>query len=408
METRAVPLQPPSLRHIVMIAELSRSSTISECSKKLFLSKAAVTTALKDAEQRLGQTLFKRSNRGVAPAPEGELFAKRCIRAENLLKRFQRFAPATQAQRGIHQCLTDSQLRALIEVTQHQNYSLAAHHTGLAQPTLHRSIRELEALLGQPLFRRAGRGVEATRQARSLARLANLAYAEIQQGIDELEFSSGMRSGQLRIGCLPMARTDLLPESIALTMAQYPAAKISIVDGPYEEQLGLLLQGSLDLVIGALRHPAPTSEISQQPLFDDQLGVVVRSGHPLLAKENLQVTDLANLEWIVPRAGTPTRNIFNHMLGTTLQNTTGQPIECSSMVAIRGLLVRTDRAVLISVRQMRPELDTGQVAVLPLNLPLGQRTIGYSTRIDWQPTPLQASYIRQLAICGSSTSRSMA
>ena len=68
------------------------------------------------------------------------------------------------------------------------------------------------------------------------------------------------------------------------------------------------------------------------------------------------------------------------------------------MVAIQGLLTRTYRAVLISVRQMRPELDTGQIAVVPITLPKSERLIGFSTRNDWQPTPLQAAYLTQLEL----------
>ena len=382
----------------MMLAELSRCQSITEASEKLFLSKAAVTSALKEVETRLSCTLFTRSNRGINLTAQGEIFSARCRRAENQLRGFQRFALGSSRTRMLPRRLSDSQLRALIEVTRYQNYSLAAHHTGLAQPTLHRSIRELEDLLGQALFRRAGRGVEATTLARKLSRLANLAYSEIQQGIEELQFNQGMNQGRLRIGCLPMARTDLLPESIANTVKGFPLAKISVVDGPYEEQLGMLLQGDLDLIIGALREPAPTPEIKQQPLFNDRLGVVVRAEHPLLQRTQLCLNDLVELEWIAPRDGTPTRDIFNKLIGRSLAKSGCQPIECSSMVAIRGLLSRTDRAVLISVRQMRPELDTGQIAVVPITLPKSERLIGFSTRNDWQPTPLQAAYLTQLEL----------
>lgn len=385
-----------SIRHLMMLAELSRCDTIADCADRLFLSKSAITAGLKDIEARLDHRLFDRSSQGISLTPEGQIFSLRCHRAEAYLRRFQKFSLGNKSRRDLHRRLSDSQLRALIEVTRYQNYSLAAHHTGIAQPSLHRSIRELEDLMGQQLFRRSGRGVEATSLARNLSRFANLAYAEIDQGLDELMLESGQKSGRLRIGCLPMARTDLLPQSITDILRDYPGARISVVDGPYDEQLALLLQGELDLIIGALRDPPPTNEITQTPLFNDQLGVVVRSGHPLTTMKSVEQDNLRNLAWIVPREGTPTRAIFDRLLGGQINMESTPPVECSSMVAIRGLLLRSDRAALISIRQMRPDLDLGQVAVLPVCLPNAGRLIGYSARTDWQATPLQKRFVSLL------------
>jgi DNA-binding transcriptional LysR family regulator len=198
------------------------------------------------------------------------------------------------------------------------------------------------------------------------------------------------------IGCLPMARTDLLPESVVQLLQAFPSARVSIVDGPYDEQLHGLLQGEIDLILGAIRTQVDNRELVQEALFDDPLAIIVRPGHPTLGQQNLSFKDLLRLEWIAPREGTPTRELFRYLFARHGEPEPAALIECSSLIAIRGLLSRSDRASLISLRQVRPEIEANLLAALPMQLPFCSRPIGITTRRDWEPTQLQANYLQTL------------
>ena len=52
-----------------------------------------------------------------------------------------------------------SQLRAVVAVAEHGSLRAAARSLGTAQPTLTRSLLELERELGAPLFERRSRGM---------------------------------------------------------------------------------------------------------------------------------------------------------------------------------------------------------------------------------------------------------
>jgi DNA-binding transcriptional LysR family regulator len=71
-------------------------------------------------------------------------------------------------------------------------------------------------------------------------------------------------------------------------------------------------------------------------------------------------------------------------------------IECSSLIALRALLTESDRIGLLSVEQVRYEIDAGFLKILPAPMPNTQRPIGVTVRRHWQPTGVQTDFIALL------------
>ena len=134
-------------------------------------------------------------------------------------------------------------------------------------------------------------------------------------------------------------------------------------------------------------------------MFDDELAVIVRSGHPLLKKRNLNLENLGPMDWIAPRPQTPSRVRFQEILADHRLPEPSHIVECSSSVAIRGLLLRSDRLALLSRRQLQPDIDAGYLAVLPFALKNSARSIGITLRRNWKPTAAQQRYLDLLRIC---------
>ncbi len=382
-----------NIRHLAAIYEVGRSGSANRVVDKVFLSQPAITQAIKKCEELLGAKLFVRTPQGMLLTAEGKLFNNRIDRALRYLRQFDLVAGASRRAKKSHLMLTSSQLNSLISVVEFGSYTIAASRLGRSQPTVHRSISDLERLISQPLFSRTATGVEPNPLARRLARITRLAFREIEQGREELAEARGEIQGKIVIGCLPMARTDLLPDTVTQLAEKFPQARISIVDGPYEEQLHGLLHGDIDLILGAIRDKSRSEGIQQRALFEDPLAVVVRNNHPAAQTHPLPIDYLASLDWVAPREGTPTRVLFHELFRSAGLPEPPVLIECSSLIALRGLLLRSDRASLISRRQVRPELEAGVLTALDIELPRCLRPIGITTRSDWQPTRLQREYL---------------
>lgn len=390
-------------RHLLAAARISEAGGIGAAVDTAHLSQPALTQALSRLEAALGAPLFDRGRRGMVPTRAGALFLARITRAETALTEgilaLDRSTGRGQADVGVRS-LTMSQLRAISALGHASGFAEAARRLGFSQPSVHRSVRELELLLGKPLVHRYGRGVALTPLARRFIRSAGLVRAELEAGLEELAALSHRSRGRIVVGAMPLARSGLLPRAVAAFLRDHPATAIRIVDGPYDDLLAGLLSADIDLLIGAARDPAPTDAVVQTPLFEDRLAVFGRNGHPIATPATPQT--LAAYPWVAAPQGTPLRAEWDRLFAPL--TTAPIPVECSAVETIRGLLLDGDWLTLIYPDQLRMEITSGLVRQIGDGHFGDARQIVQTTRRDWLPSPAQAAF--QAALQAQADARS--
>lgn len=401
--------KPQNFRHLQVVAAVVRHGGVRKAAERIGLSQPAASSAISGVEEAIGETLFDRLPQGMIPTKAGELFAQRIDRAIGYLKSGAQAIAARRSTRGSYTPLlarpaTTVQLRALIEVAEHGGYAQAARHLGVTQPNIHRAIRDLEKVAGRKLFQPSPFGAAPTAEALILVRWASLAFREIDQGLDELRELRGLRNGSLVIGSLPLLRTTVLPIAVTRLLADHPDARVQIVDAPYDELLHRLQHGQIDLIVGALRIPVPANDLRQEELFQEPLSIAVRAGHPILKSGAIDTRTLANLEWIAPSVLTPAGAQFAAFFRRHGFRLPKRIIVCSSFITTRDLLVRSDRAALLSTSQIQYEALAGELAIAVAALPGTERPIGLCMRLDWSPTMLQNAF---LSLVRTSISKSL-
>jgi len=282
--------------------------------------------------------------------------------------------------------------------------SSAARILGISEPSVHRAMRSLEASAGVSLWRWAGSTLELSREAALLARAANLCASEIRMGFEEVRELRGELDGLILVGALPMPRSAWLPASLTATLREFPRARIQVMDGPYENQLSALRDGRIDLLLGALRHPGPGSDIAQEALFDDPLSVVVRARHPLAApgacpSGKLTASQLRSLSWLLPPWATPARQVFEQFMAEQGAGPARCAVECNSLVTIRAMLLQSDHAALISTKQIEFERRVRKLRVLGPPIPGTAHPIGLAMRRNLRPTALLDGFLATVRRC---------
>lgn len=387
----------PSFRHLQVVAAVARYGSVRNATTKVNLSQPAVSQAVSSVERSIGEALFDRSARGMFPTEAGKLFARRIDRAIDYLKSGAQAISAHTTRRTpsplLERLATTIQLRALIEVIEHGGYAPAARHLGVTQPNVHRAVSDLEKVAGSPLFRPSRFGATPTPEALVLARCTNLAFREIDLALEEMRELRGLQDGSVVIGALPLLRTQILPIAVTRLLSRYPDATVNIVEAPYSEQLNRLRHGRIDLLLGALRNPPPSADLHQEELFQEPLSIVVRTGHPLLKSRALSPANLVKLEWIAPHALTPAGAHFSSFFRRHGLPLPHRIIECSSFITTRDLLVRSDRAALLSASQIHYEMLAGELEIAVAKVPGTERPIGVCTRTDWSPTNIQSYFL---------------
>lgn len=375
-----------NLRHLRSFLSTVDTGSITRAAELNHVSQPAVTQAIRKLEQGYGVVLFERTARGLFTSEPCRVLANRVRRA---------LAQLDVAMAGISPRLsltiTTSQLTALIAAVDAQNFSLAARRLGLAQPTVHRAIAELELNCGKVLFERTSGGMIATRAAVSLVQAAELAFSELAQAEAELGALFGREVGEIVVGAMPLSRASILPAGIARFREQFPTLQIKAVEGPYSDLLAGLLRGKIDLLIGALRDPAPVEDLEQELLFEDGLSVVCGPNHPLRFAKGLTPAGLARYPWVVSAIGTPSRATFDRIFcdGDAPQSL----VETGSVMLMRELLAVSNHLGFVSSGQIISDVRLGSLVELPVGLPQTKRPIGIGTRKGWEPTRAQSEFL---------------
>jgi LysR family transcriptional regulator of gallate degradation len=382
-----------NLRHLRALSAIVAHGSMSAAAQAVSLSQPALTQGLAKIERQLGATLFDRRADGVRPTPAGLVMAERTRAALDHLAETTR-SGLRGGGRGFARpdlLMTGTQLHAFLNLVEAGSFSAASVRTGITQPALHRAVRDLEQLCGVALAERSGRGLVVTVAGRKLARGVRLAAAEIVAAIEEVSPDPGIGS-RITIGAMPLSRALLLPTAIAALVRTEPRAAVDIREGSWRELADPLRDGAIDLMVGALRDPAPPG-LHQDYLFEDRLVVVGRAGHPLASVLEPTLSDYERYDWIIGHLETPLRQHWNDLFGDAPPPA---PIECGSVMVIRGILRETDLLTLLSPEQVAMEIAGGVLRQIGPPLDNGGRAIGITTRTGWRPTSVQQRFIEQL------------
>ena len=196
------------------------------------------------------------------------------------------------------------ELRHLVtfrSVLREGSFLKAARALGLAQPTVTLHIQELEEELGLELFDRRGRRRPLTRSGELFAERA----LPILEGIDTLTESMAevrdAKGGRLHIGSIEPAASERITPILAALQRERPALRIRLdVSGTGGVSRGVAC-GEVDLGICS----APPAELGLrfEPLFSQELVLLISSRHPLARSASLRASDLEGEPLLVTEQG---------------------------------------------------------------------------------------------------------
>ncbi|MBT2132385.1 LysR substrate-binding domain-containing protein [Aliiroseovarius lamellibrachiae] len=177
------------------------------------------------------------------------------------------------------------------------HFGRAAEACSVSQPALSVQIKELEEMLGTPLFERGPRQVRLTRFGQAFLDRSR----DILRSVDDLEAlartAQGRFVGQLRIGVIPTIAPYLLPKIIKNLTQVHDGADIHVRETQTSNLLRELADGRIDTAIVAL--PISDAAFTEVALFDENF-VLVRperdAGNPIPNREMLREMRLLLLE----------------------------------------------------------------------------------------------------------------
>lgn len=261
----------------------------------------------------------------------------------------------------------------------------AARRLGESQPALTRALQQLEQELGVQLMQRSVRGARLTIAGGAYLARARVAEAELRMGADEARRSSDDGGGLVTVGFSPSAASLLLPEFVTVLRQQRPDTRIRLIELSPGTLPPLVREAALDMAVAHHERSHVDVGLRFQPLFEIQMRVVVRPGHPLAEARSLN--ELVQCAWLSMAApGLPGDLIRQSFLAAGLPAPV-PAVHCGSHSIALDLIAASDMVALLPPTLLGLCVAAGRLVELSLAKPLVPLYVGLYTRTDTPATP---------------------
>ncbi len=289
-------------------------------------------------------------------------------------------------------------LDTLMTVVQAGGMRRAAQVLNLSQPAVSKAVRELEQTLGVRLLERSRAGTEVTPFGRALLARSTAVFDQLQAALHEIEHLADPEAGEVRLGSMETLHAGLVAATVERISRRYPRMRIVAESGQSPDLIeGMLLRDrSVEFVVARpYALPLPVG-VAGEPLFRDQMRVVVGHTHPQALRRRIGLAELAGEAWILSRnealAASPVAEAFD-ALGLPLP---ARRVICGSL-AMRYTLLATGRFVTVMPHSMLPfALHRDNVRLLPIDLPLWHTHTMVLTLKDRTPGPAACLFLDQM------------
>jgi len=233
-----------------------------------------------------------------------------------------------------------------------------AKEMNLSQSAISMSIKEMENILGRPVFDRINKKLVLNEVGRALYKEIDPIFKKLSD--IEYEFKNSENKGMIRVGASTTIVDYLMPSIICSYMSSYPDVKITLKEGNTKEIVEMIKAGTIDVafVEGIVSGP----EIIKEKIGVDELVVVTANKE--LAKP-CYIDELAEKRWVLREEGSGTREVFLNYIKDKVDNL-NIFFELGHTESIKSILMNRECFTCISKISVRNEIREGKLFQVPI------------------------------------------
>src|SRR5215216_6145201 len=184
------------------------------------------------------------------------------------------------------------QLAALAAIADHGSFSAAAKALFTVQSNVSAHVARLERELGATLVDRVrGRlteeGEVVLARARAVQHELDAIYADLASRGKEV-------AGEAKLGVIGTTARWLVPQVLTALRTMHPRVRAIVVESPTTALLPQLAAGQLDAAVVNL--PVEDPDLVVEPMFAEDMYLVVATTHPLAGCTEVTLSDLADYQ----------------------------------------------------------------------------------------------------------------
>ena len=187
-------------------------------------------------------------------------------------------------------------LQLFVAVCELGSIGRAAEREFIAASAVSKRLSDLEATLDTTLLYRHTRGVDLTPAGESLLHHARSVLYSLEKMQGELsEYADGVR-GHVRIHASISAIVQFLPEDLGAFIREHAEVKVDLEEHLSTEVVRAVQEGAADL--GICNTADGTGTLQTLPYRQDQLVLIVPTGHPLANEPDIRFEDTLDFDHV--------------------------------------------------------------------------------------------------------------
>ncbi|MEJ2439635.1 MAG: LysR family transcriptional regulator [Gammaproteobacteria bacterium] len=200
--------------------------------------------------------------------------------------------------------LTLRQLNILEAIARCGSFSAASNELHLTQPAVSMQIKQLENILGTPVFEHVGKRIHLTEAGRETLRVSRGFQQELVNLEHTLANLQGLKGGTLTVSTASTA-SYFTARLVALFRDMHPDIRVSLNVVNREILLKHLAENEIDLAL--MGQPPQDHDLSAQPIMENPLVVIAAPNHPLAGQSQISLKRMAEEPYVGRELGSGTR-----------------------------------------------------------------------------------------------------
>ncbi|WP_166417148.1 LysR family transcriptional regulator [Cochlodiniinecator piscidefendens] len=278
--------------------------------------------------------------------------------------------------------ITFRQLDAFRTVVSTGTVTEAANVLGISQPAASRLIADFESEVGFPLFRRSGRMLEPTEEARLLVGEIRQAISGMEHIKDAANAISQYSHARLRLITTPTYSTLIAPKLIRDFAHHHANAQIQLEVETADDTVEWMVSNGYDF--GIISGKTTNPSLNSLKIWDEAAVCIMKPDHPLASSKEISAQDLANEAYVSYRSSSRFRMAIDAVFKTEGIHRKTQ-YEARTTDAICQMVANGLGVAIVGSTQVEPN-SMQQCAAVPFT-----PTIPFTASLIWsQRKPLSA------------------
>ncbi len=251
-------------------------------------------------------------------------------------------------------------MEIFLNVVKSGHLTNVAREMKLSQSAVSMSIKELENILGRPVFDRINKKLVLNEVGRAFHKEIDPLFKKLSD--IEYEFKNSENKGMIRVGASTTIVDYLMPSIICAYMSSYPDVKITLKEGNTQEIAEMIKEGSID--IGFVEGFVSGLDIVKEKIGVDEL-LIVTENKKITNGEPVYIDTLAPMRWVLREEGSGTREVFLDYIKEKVDDL-NIFLELGHTESIKSILKNRECLTCISKISVEKELNEGKLFRVPV------------------------------------------